>query len=156
MNVVHRAWDLRWSWVFSIALGVFIAPVVSNWSEAVLSHYREEYDKANPVVVMTGVLVKQDDESAFVHMAGSKEVSRANECVYVRVKAYTRSADGVLRDAYIQRVDMPEDGHNKPAGYFDIGTWRIWPKDAATSVLVYAIHNCGGRQVRTVIADVAI
>lgn len=156
MNVVHKAWNLRWSWVFSIALGVFIAPVISNWSDNLLNHYHEAYDQGNPVVVMSGTLVKQDAESAYVHMAGTKQVNRSSECTYVRVKAYTRNAAGVMKDAYIQRVDMPEDGHNKPPGNFDIGVWRIWPKDDASSVVVYAIHSCNGRQVRTVIADVVI
>lgn len=156
MSPLRKAWHLRWSWLGSILLGAALAPVVLSSVNGLLSDMRHAYDLANPVVEMQGVLVKEDVDAVLIHMAGTKSPKRAGECAYIRVQAYTRALDGVLRDAYIRRVDMPEDGHTKPAGAFDIGVWRIWPKGEAVAVLVFALHDCGGRQVRTKIAEVSL
>lgn len=156
MTPVKSLWHMRWSVVGSIILGAAIAPIAFNTVNGVVENYHEANDRQNPVVSMRGVLVRMDDESVFIHMAGTKSESRAHECSYIRVLAYTRAAEGTMRDAYIRRVDMPEDGHTKPAGNFDIGVWRIWPRGDAVAVVVYALHQCGSRQVRTKIAEVAL
>lgn len=156
IRAFRTAWHLRWSWVASIAFGAAIAPFLMNAAHTVVDAYEAEYDRRSPIVDMRGALVSADDESVIVHMAGTKSEKRASECTYIRVLAYTRTADGVLRDAFIRRVDMPEDGHTKPAGQFDLGTWRVWPRSDAKAVLVFAVHDCGGRQVRTKIAEVAL
>lgn len=155
-RLARNAWDIRWSWVLSILLGAMLAPLALKWVETVVADYHAAYDIKHPIVDMRGLLVTADEESVMVHMAGTKSAERAQECSYVRVLAYTRDPDGIMRDAYIKRVDMPEDGHTKPAGNFDIGTWRVWPRGNAIAVLVFAVHDCGGRQVRTMIAEVAL
>jgi hypothetical protein len=137
-------------------LGVALAPVVLDLVNSTLERYRHQYDIDNPIVTMRGVLVESNTEEVLVHMAGTKSAARSDKCTYVRVQAYTRDADGLMRDAYIKRVDMAEDGHTKPPGDFDIGVWRIWPRGDAVAVLVFALHDCGGRQVRTKIAEVTL
>jgi hypothetical protein len=156
MAPLRKAWSLRWSWIGSILVGAAIAPAALESVNYVVGRYLKQYDIDNPIVSMSGRLVDANPDEVLVNIAGTKSADRADECSFVRVQAYTKDAAGVLRDAYIKRVDMQEDGHTKPAGAFDIGVWRIWPRGDAVAVLVFALHDCGGRNVRTNIAEVAL
>jgi hypothetical protein len=139
----------RWSLLLSIAVGLLAAPVLSSVVGGVVAQWWAEYDAANPIVVMQGEVVTADVDEVVVRLWGKKSDQRAGECRYVRLLAYTRSLDGVLHDAFIRRVDMPETGQTKPPGSHAFGTWRVWPTPGAVAVLVHVLHDCAGRQVRT-------
>lgn len=141
-------WSMRWTILTAVAAGVFLGPAGQTWWRSVLMYY----DASRPVVVMKGSVVKSEDDSVVLTIAGEK----LRACTYIRLQAYTAGPDGTLRDAYARREDRPEHADNKPLGTFNLGTWRIWPKGDATRVAVYVEHDCDGRVVKSKIADVEV
>ena len=146
MNL-RSLFDVRWTAVIALALGVWMAPAGQTMWNAAAGYY----DDANPVLKMTGRLERQDDDSVWIRVAGEK----LRECSYIRVQTYTRNK-GVLTDAFSRREDRPETGHTKPLGTYSIGMWRIWPKGDADTVLMYVQSACDGRLVMTLVAEVTL
>ena len=128
------------------ALLVLVPASTGLWAEGL-----KAFDRAYPVVEMSGTLLRATDNEVVVSIAGRK----LRDCQYLRITAYAVGSDGVMRDAYIERVDHPEKGETKPIGAYDIGAWRVWPTHGAAAVRVYVHHVCGSRLVTTLIADVS-
>lgn len=137
---------MRWTVLFSVLLGALLGSI----GPGPLLYL---YDIAVPVVNMRGQLVARGDNSVDVHMWGSKN----RNCKYLGILAYSHQTNsGLLRDASITRLDRKSTGDTKPRGDFDIGVWRIAPIAGALEVLVYVQHDCDGRAVDTLIAEIDI
>jgi hypothetical protein len=137
--------------VFAAFVGVMLPAAIPRIGGSALDFY----DYVFPVVEMEGELAEILADSFVVHIQGEK--LRGLECKYVSLQAFNIGTDGVRYDAFIERIDRQEDGRTKPAGTYDIGYWRIYPrKQGATSVQVYITHLCGDRRVLTKIADVKL
>lgn len=129
-------------------LGMMLAPFGNPVQEGVLALW----DQLSPVVRMEGRLVSHDETQALLHITGEKR----RACIYLGINGYSRAPDGAWHDTAAQRVDAPADGRSKPVGLYDIGFWRVVLKPGATTVRVAVQHDCGGRIVTTVIAEVAL
>jgi hypothetical protein len=142
--------SMRWTISTAIIVGMLLSGV---FTDAIRAAYQDFYNRQFPVVTMRGKLVSQDSASATIHITGTKN----RDCKFVGLLAYT-SQNGSLTDAFKERVTGPkEDGTSKPKGTYDIGYWRIWPKQGADSVLMYVQHDCAGPHLTTTkIADVAL
>jgi hypothetical protein len=147
LNILRRMPIL----VFTMAivgafLGGAVVPAIQSGLEA--------FDQANPVVVMRATLEQSDADQIVIRLAGEKR----RDCQYLSMQAYTRMrGSDLLRDAYMQRIDTPETGVTRPIGVYEsFGTWRIWPRNEATAVAVYAQHSCGGRLVISRVADLIL
>lgn len=113
------------------------------------------YDYIFPVLEMEGELSEILADSFVVHIQGEK--NRGLECKYISIQAFNVGTDGVRYDAFIERIDRAEEGRTKPAGTYDIGYWRIYPrKQGAVSVQVYITHLCHERRILTKVADVKL
>jgi phosphoribosyl-AMP cyclohydrolase len=146
--VIAALRDMRWTVLLAAMAGFFMAPLGDSWWRHVL----DGYDERNPVVRMSGTLVKQDAESVWIEVVGEK----LRACRYIRLQPYTRQKSGVLTDAYARRDGVPERGDTKPPGVYSIGTWRVWPRGEAVAVLMYVLHDCDGRVVTTKVAEVDV
>lgn len=146
--MIHILNEMRWTVLIAATVGFAMAPLGTAWWDAMLS----QYDKSNPIVTMTGKLVRQDADNVWITVGGEK----LRTCTYIRVQAYTRHTSGMLSDAFARRENIPERGETKPLGTYSIGTWRIWPRGDAEAVLMYVLHDCDGRVVITKIAEVTL
>lgn len=140
--------EMRWTIVTTILVGVFVS---SSATDYVLAMYRAWYDDTHPVVVMHGTLVSRDDGSATIHIKGAK----LRSCRFVSLHAYT-DVGGEVIDAYKARVNRVEDGSTKPVGQHDLGFWRVWPTEGAEKVMMSVLHDCNGRLITAVIAEVKL
>jgi hypothetical protein len=133
---------------FAVILGLVLAPLASLAWHATLTLY----DSSFPVVDMHGEVLRADQYEAVVRIRGRK----IRNCTYLRVQALTQDESGALQDAYIQRVDMGENGDTKMPGNYYLGDWRIWPRGEAVVVIVNVNHLCGDRLVTTRIVEVKL
>lgn len=141
--------EQRWTVAIGVLLGFLIAPA----GNGLLAVALDAYDANRPVVMIVGsTVVGRESDAVMVDM----KVKKMRDCTYIRLQAFGSRKDGPLSDAYIRRVDRTEDGSNKPRGTFSIGIWRIWPIDDASSVIVYAQHDCWGRIVQTKLTEIAL
>jgi hypothetical protein len=141
--------EQRWTVVVGVLIGVLISPASQGFWGVVLA----AYDMLRPVVVLVNAtIVDKGGDEVTVGLI----VRKGRECDYIRLQAFGARGDEPLKDAYMRRLDVPENGATKPRGTFDIGTWRIWPTSGASSVIVYAQHDCSGRIVQTKLAEVAL
>ena len=143
-----------WPVAAAILVGFALLPALQReytaWAEA-----REvAVQQARPVVIMHGRLIQRDAYSVWLHIAGAK----IRACRYMGLTAYSMDAQGVRRDANIERADGIEvRGATKEPGDYDLGVWRVRPVgDEATRALVSVEHDCAGVIVRSVIAEVAL
>lgn len=141
-----------WRWwptmLLGSVLGLAMVPV-GEWGTAFV---RDAYDRGHPVVVAEGVLFERDADSVTLAISGEKH----RDCEYVAIAGYTIGSDGLLRSTYIQRVDQPSIGATRPVGRQSFGLWRLWPTDRSVRAEVWISHQCGGRLVRTKVAEVAL
>ena len=139
----------------TLALAALVGSLVPAAIPRIGESALDWYDYAFPVLAMEGKLVDIAADSLVVHIKGKK--LRGLECRYIELQAYNVDSNGVRHDASIDRIDRPETGVTKPAGIYDIGFWRIYPrKQGATSIQVYSAHQCGDRKVYTKISDVKL
>ena len=110
------------------------------------------YDSTFPVLTMRGELVSRTATEIQVRMVGTKD----RECTYVNIQAYVDTGDGALKDVFIARADRPQTSKTRPAGVYDIGTWRIWPTEGAKTVTVFVQHSCDGRLVLSKVAEIVL
>ena len=144
--------SLRAVWI-SMSIGVLCGLLVSPVGVAALTAGMAYYDEARPVVRMSGQLVVADGEQVVLRIGGEK----LRACQYLSIAGYWRMRDGTLRDANERRVDQEQQGDTKPPGRYDIGEWRLWPRESgAVAAVCYASHNCNGRLIVSKIADVEI
>lgn len=137
--------EMRWT----ILLAITVAFAAVQIAVPLLLEARQARIDAQPVVVMQGKIVARDVNSVTLHLWGEK----LRACTYIGINAYTRH-DGVMKDAFTKRVDVPHTAATKPLGRFDVGNWLVWPIDGAGRVLLYVQHDCNGRVVVTKIAEV--
>jgi len=138
--------DTKWTALITVLLMVIGGHLAGS---GLLSFY----NKYMPVVEMTGKLVHTDGNSTLIHIVGEKQ----RDCKYVRIYAmYVFRGNGMLNDAFIERVSGPLDGSTKPIGSYDLGFWRVWPTDDATKVIVFVQHECGAETVLSKIAEVPL
>lgn len=78
------------------------------------------------------------------------------ECVFSSINAYGIDADGIKRDAYLSRIDMPQDGRNRPAGKHDIGAWLVNVEPVYRRVEVWTSHVCSGQPTLTRLLDIPL
>lgn len=141
----------RWVWKtrYTIVLGILLSAFVMDGA---LDRALRWYDRAAPIVEMQGKLIHTDGHSTLIHITGKK----MRDCKFVRINAYYQfRGNGMLVDAFLERMAGPIDGATKPVGEYDLGMWRIWPTDDATKVLVYVHHECCGPHPETVLSKIA-
>lgn len=130
----------------SIALGVLATQYGMEWTDHL-------YDSVRPVVSMRANVASRGSDYVVVRLVAHKY----RPCRYARMQAYAITAEHIMRSVYMERIDIPESGATRPVGEeFDAGLWRIWPTDGASSVALYAHHQCEDRQVSTRVADVKL
>ena len=131
-----------------VVLGLMLSPAIGVFTELVF----DAFDDAYPVLVMRGEVRSVSQDEVILQISGEKKRS----CQFLRISAYTRDAVGNMQSANIKRIGVQELGITRPIGKADIGTWRIWPRDGASGVLVFVTHNCSDRTVTTKVADVVL
>lgn len=146
-QVVKRSfafWNRPWAALAGVLMGVAIA------ESSVINTAWQAYDQRNPVVRMSAYDIQRGQDNVLLRMRGRK----IRDCVYITIRAYS-VRNGVLHEANIERVDLPQDGSTKPPGKdYDLGLWRVHPVDQFDGVEVYVKHSCNGRLVTTRIAEV--
>ena len=118
-----------------------ITPMAKHW-----------YETSTPVVEMIGSVVERTDEFVLIHITGKK----LRACEYMHMSAFTKSDEGYLRDAFLDRIGKPIVGATKPVGLYDLGLWKVWPLEGGTHASVFVQHDCGGEPVLSKIADVSL
>lgn len=142
-------WWRMWPTMLVGAISGLALIPVGDWAAHVA---RDAYDAAHPVVVAQGVVVGRDGESVTIAVVGEK----LRNCQYIAVAAYTTGDDGLLRSAYVMRVDQPSTGATRPIGKQSFGEWRIWPTDKTKRVEIWLSHQCDGRIIRSKVADMPL
>jgi hypothetical protein len=129
-------------------MGLFASPAVPFFS-AMLGDW---YDGLRPVITAQVRVVDVDEHRAVVHMRAQK----LRECEFVRLVTYTIDVDGVRRDATIRRLDAEERGVTRGVGTYDLGKWEVYPRLGGRLVRIESVHDCDGRQVRTLLGQVEL
>ena len=144
----------HWSIILGLLLGGLVIPI--SWQEwQRFSAEREaEFQRGTPVIESHATIVERGADSLLINVVGHK----LRECDFIGLQAYTVDASGVMSIADISRIGpIPARAQNRPVGPFDSGVWRIWPVGASpVSVVVYAMHQCEGIDVRSVFAQVQL
>ena len=143
-----RGWMHVPTIIVGIALGLLLVPLSGVWWDWALRTFDDRY----PVVTGTLRLVSADEKRVLL----SFSLQKHRDCEYVRMIAYTQNDWNVRSDARIRRVDSEEVGYSRPPGNYDLGLWEVVPRDAATSVHVEALHECGGRLVKSDLGDIRL
>lgn len=146
MSAIANLTRQPFTMIFAVILGLLLAPMVSFGWDATI----QLYDRAFPPVSMKGEVLRADQYEAVVRIRGQK----LRKCTYLRLQALTQDRNGELLDAYIQRIDMVENGDTKAPGNYFFGDWRIFPRSNAVAVIVDANHLCGDRIVVTRVVEV--
>jgi hypothetical protein len=136
----------------AIIVGCLVGLALVVWWPSIIEVADRATDAAFPVVRSQAELISHNDGAAIIRVKMSKQ----RDCEYKGVQAYSRQPGDVLRDAMYERVDWPLTGRTRPVGYYDIGHWKIWPTSGAAGVVLFAQHDCGGRLVSSLLADVRI
>jgi hypothetical protein len=109
-----------------------------------------------PIAKMRGTLVAREPGAVVLRIGGEK-LAQETDCTWRDMRAYTLTASGERREAYVVALDLPDQGTTKLPGHYDLGRYRIWPADAdAARVLVYARHYCSSVPISTLIAEVKL
>jgi hypothetical protein len=141
---------------FAIFVGIVFGLLFSLLMPVLGGSFLSAYDGVFPVLRMSGTIVSKDGDSVVLHISGVK--LRGEECRLVSVYGYTVD-DKSMRytDAIVQRVDMAQTGRVRDKGLYDIGLWSVRPVGSDTKrVQVYTHHECLGRAVLSIIADVSL
>lgn len=146
--MIRQMLSMPWTVLSAAACGFLLAPAGQTGWRAAL----DAYDEARPVITATVDNSVRDGDAVLIGIS----VTKLRTCRYLRMQAYTRSADGALSDAYASRVDMPSKGDSKPPGRFSIGQWRVWPLANSEAVLMFVQHDCDGRIVQSKLAEVVL
>jgi len=137
----------------SVIIGLLLGLITVPLSDVGLDAVREKYDSRNPVVVTNGTLLHREEDSVEVAIVGEKK----RACIYVALAAYATGADGLMRDTYTLRVDMPSGGATRPVGPQSFGVWRLWPiPKGVTRIQMWSTHQCEGRLVRSLMAEIEL
>ena len=137
--------NLRWTLVFAGLCGLVITLIMdSKWAAGM-------YDQSHPVVQMSGKLIYRGENEIHIQLSGKK----FRACKYVGQQAISITK-GIIKDAYLTRLDSPETGQTRPVGEIAPQLWKIVPVTAAADrIRVTVTHDCGpGRLVQAVTADV--
>ena len=140
-EAVRGLWKRPWLTLAGLALGVLIAPAISN-SVAMLADLY--YDLA-PITRLSGTVVRADAREVVVHLIATKR--RAPGCNFLQLRANTVDARDERERAVIERIDMQATGEGLPPGVHDIGTWRIVPRSDGVAVIVSPMYECSGQIV---------
>jgi hypothetical protein len=137
---------------FTIVLGLVLGVLAGFATIPIYQFGMDSYDSEFHVLTMTAKVIAANADKVTIHATGEKR----RECQYLRLYAYTVHDAGILHDANIQRVDLPEDRDSKPLGSFDFGFWAIWPREDAVGIQVFSEHLCSGRKVVNKIIDIKV
>lgn len=106
-----------------------------------------------PVTWTKARLVSKDAQAAVVHIEGWK----LRNCKYAGITSFSQVNGAPKRNARIERVDFPSFSETKPLGDHNMGSWKVWPLEGATHVIVYFWHSCDEGDLRSVkAAEVAL
>jgi hypothetical protein len=136
----------------NVVVGCLVGLMAAPAGVWVYEEARATYDRLNPVVSMSGVLVETTGQTVRIGIRGSKH----RDCMYLRMVSYGVDSKGTRHDMHMARLSMAEVGDSKPVGNYDLGIWELVPRGDAKRVQVDVVHLCGSRTVRTMIADVAL
>lgn len=140
--------EVRWTIMFTVLIGVLVS---SSMTDRIADAYNMWYDSRNPVVKMHGTIVDKTGSSIIINIKGEK----FRPCRFVSMHAHT-SKEGEVIDAYKERLGRIEDGSTKQVGKHDLGNWLIWPISGADTVSVSVMHDCRGRLLTAVIAEIEL
>lgn len=149
---ISNLWKMPWSTLMGVCIGV--AAVMSL--PEIAGPLRGWYDDQFPVLRMSGKIVDRRGDAVILEITGEK--LRGEECRLVSVYGYTVDGAG-MKDtrAIVERVDRQATGQVRDDGYYNIGLWSVRPVGPDVKrVQVYTHHDCFGRAVLSVIADVAV
>jgi hypothetical protein len=154
MNILNHPMHALRGMPYLIASMVFVGALLGGAVVPAVQGVLESFDQANPVVVAQARVLSSTADEVVVMLSGRKE----RDCQYIGLQAYTRRpGDETLTDAYIRRIDLPETGATRPRGEFSsFGTWKIWPRGSAGTLLIYVQYSCSGRLVVGKMAEVDI
>ena len=135
----------------AVIIGALAGLIAVLWWPAIIETANRAVDTAFPVVSGDAATVARDHDAVIIAVTFRKH----RDCRYERVQAYAKLAGDVKTAIYSERVDRPAESRSVPAGetYF-AGRWKLWPIDGAYGVVMYAQHDCGGRQVSSLLAEV--
>lgn len=148
MSIIHHAWGMKWTLVFAVLFGIFIAPTSNSGVHSIYG----VYDSMYPPVKMQGTLVEKSMDYAIVHIEGEN----LRQCKFIQMDSYSRR-DGYLR--YTSEMPFNQasyDANTRPLGTFDMGNWKVWPTKGADAVFLYMEHDCDNRIVVTKVAEVSL
>jgi hypothetical protein len=143
-----KAWISAPTIAAGVALGLLAAPLTPIVTES----WRDWYDGLHPVIRAQVRVVSVDEHRAVINMQAEK----LRECEYVRLVAYTIDMDGIRRDATVRRIDTETRGITRGVGKYDLGQWEVYPRLGGRMVRIESVHDCDGRQVRTLLGQVEL
>jgi hypothetical protein len=137
----------------AVAFGSTVGLVLALFWPLLVDQAERATDHWLPVVRGAAAPVYKTDGSVTIRLT----LTKLRDCKYLQVHAYSRMPNGTLRDASAARRDRAEVGVTRPAGQaFDAGLWELWPTDGAVAALLYAQHDCDGRLVSSLLAEVKL
>jgi len=134
--------------LLGVLVGLLLVPLSGYWWDWVQS----EYDRRFPVVEGKLRLVGSDAERILITF----QLTKNRDCQYLRMIAYTTDDWGTRTDARIRRIDGEEVDYSRPRGNYSLGTWEVAPRHQATGLHVEALHECGGRIVKSNLGDLRL
>jgi hypothetical protein len=134
------------AWVVGILAGVALT---LGWP-AIQDRYEGWYDEVHPPVVAEAVDVEWGKDQVQFHLLVKR---LRTDCEYRSRVAYSTSGvRGLPREIRAARTDETDGVQRivqRPAGvWVDTGVWRLWPTEDASSVELWALYICNGRQVQ--------
>jgi hypothetical protein len=145
----------RWSWVwlpaaFGVLLGVLLALIIIGGASWLI----RQYDELHPVVSSHLTVIATTPEHVDVRLV----TTRLRACRYLPPPTVlAQQADGgddlVL---FAQRLDAPAAGTSYAVGTKVRSEWRLWPRNGARKISLWANYSCDGRPVANHLGDVLL
>lgn len=134
--------------IVGIALAFSWPAVMEEWYQWIDSMYPPTTAKAYDIT-------RTVDAVEWTLLAERKR----GDCRYAGQRvAYARPTEGLLREIYLRRLDVEaEVGVQLPVDVpTRLGRWRAYPTAGATSVEMWALYACNGRQVQAKLVTIDV
>jgi hypothetical protein len=143
-----------WRYPSAIIFGAIVGLSTVLWWPLIVDVAEVAADSAFPVIRASSSIVSRTPDEVVVDVT----IVKQRDCAFNNLQAYSRFADGLLRSASAERIDMhAAPGRiSRPSGAtYAAGRWRVWPTAGAAGVVMFTQHDCGdGRLVTSTFADV--
>ena len=142
------------SWFVGIVLGALLS---LGWP-ALSDRYDVWWDSVNPPVIAEAVDPHWEENAVEFGLLVKR---LRTDCEYKGRVGYSlsgvRGLPREIRNSRMDEIDNVQRITQRPAGvWVDTGRWRMWPTEDATSIELWALYLCDGRQVQARLVSLGV